>query len=74
LSSTSNWKQTNKKGCSGSTDYHKYRNITNFSALPGVIRNNNGESKNTGKFGFWWTISVFSENHPSSFGIYKQNQ
>jgi uncharacterized protein (TIGR02145 family) len=54
LASKSYWKQSDKVGSVGNTDYPEFQNKTGFSALPGGTRSNLGSFTALGEVGYWW--------------------
>jgi uncharacterized protein (TIGR02145 family) len=55
LAAKTNWNFSYNVGAIGSNDFPLYRNITNFSALPGGQRYSEGSFGSDKSGGYWWT-------------------
>ena len=55
------WFESDVEGSVGNKDYSEKINTSGFSALAGGYRNNNGEYKRAGVYGYWWSATEGDE-------------
>lgn len=75
LASIDDWISSSAEATVGNTDYPEYRNKSGFTALPGGFRYYDGQFRNQGTSGRWWTstqydtfdanrrVIIYSEGH-----------
>jgi uncharacterized protein (TIGR02145 family) len=61
LASTTGWTSFTMEGTVGNNDFPDFRNVTNFTALPGGYRGANGSFRFSGDCGYWWSSSESSD-------------
>jgi uncharacterized protein (TIGR02145 family) len=62
------WALKSKNGWNGNGNGMEY--FFDFSAMPGGLRNNDGDFYNTGDYGKWWTATEYNSDVAYSRGMY----